>query len=168
MSKNSEEKKPIYKKWWFWLIILIVIVAIGGTQTQNTNTETTSGISDVNTQNTIANENIENAEVTEPSVPKEYQNALEKAKLYSNVMYMSKQGIYDQLTSEYGEKFSAEAAQYAMENLKADFNKNALEKAKTYQNTMNMSKNAIYEQLISEYGEKFTPEEAQYAIDNLE
>jgi hypothetical protein len=30
---------------------------------------------------------------------------------------MSKQRIYDQLTSEYGEKFNAEAAQYAIDNL---------------------------------------------------
>ena len=68
---------------------------------------------------------------------------------------------------EYGEKFQADAAQYAIDNLQADFKTNALEKAKSYQNTMSMSKSAIYEQLISQYGEKFTEEEAQYAIDNL-
>ena len=82
-------------------------------------------------------------------------------------MHMSKQGIYDQLTSEYGEGFAPDAAQYAVDNVEADWNKNALEKAKEYQNLMSMSRNAIYEQLISEYGEKFTPQEAQYAIDNL-
>lgn len=83
-------------------------------------------------------------------------------------MHMSKAGIYDQLTSEYGEQFPAEAAQYAIDNLDADYKKNALEKAKTYADDMNMSSDAIYDQLISEYGEKFTPEEAQYAIDNLD
>lgn len=30
---------------------------------------------------------------------------------------MSKKGIYDQLTSEYGEAFPADAAQYAVDNL---------------------------------------------------
>ena len=84
------------------------------------------------------------------------------------MMHMSKAGLYDQLTSEYGEKFSAEAAQYAIDNLDANYNENALKKAQTYQETMAMSPSAIYDQLISEYGEKFTPEEAQYAIDNLE
>ena len=83
-------------------------------------------------------------------------------------MHMSKQGIYDQLTSEYGEDFSKEAAQYAIDNLEADFKKNALEKARTYQESMAMSPNAIKEQLISEYGEKFTEEEAEYAIEHLE
>lgn len=101
-------------------------------------------------------------------VPKEYQNALKKAEIYSDTMYMSKSGIYNQLTSEYGEGFSEDAADYAIENLDADYKANALAKAKTYQETMAMSKSAIYDQLVSEYGEGFTEEEAQYAIDNLE
>lgn len=100
-------------------------------------------------------------------VSKEFENALKKAETYSSITHMSKTNIYDQLVSEYGEQFTVEAANYAMENLKADFNANALEKAKTYSKTMNMSKIGIYEQLTSEHGESFTPEEAQYAVDNL-
>jgi hypothetical protein len=80
---------------------------------------------------------------------------------------MSKQGIYNQLTSQYGEKYSAEAAQYAVDNLKADYNANALEKAKSYQKNMAMSPEAIRQQLTSANGEKFTPEEADYAIQHL-
>lgn len=102
-----------------------------------------------------------------PKVSFEYKNALIKAESYSQTMNMSKRAIYDQLVSEYGEQFPADAAQYAIDNLKADFNANALAKAKDYQQTMNMSKKAIYDQLISDYGEKFTAQEAQYAIDHL-
>lgn len=98
----------------------------------------------------------------------EEKNALKKAESYSEIMHMSQKGIYKQLTSEYGEGFTKEAAQYAIDNIKADWNKNALEKAKTYQDTMHMSKKAIYKQLISEYGEQFTKSQAQYAIDNLD
>ncbi len=83
-------------------------------------------------------------------------------------MHMSKEGIYNQLTSEYGEKFPAEAAQFAIDHLKVDYKEAALKKAKTYQKEMSMSKQAVYDQLVSEYGERFTPEEAQYAVDNLE
>ena len=83
-------------------------------------------------------------------------------------MHMSKAGIYDQLISEYGEKFTEEEAQSAVDNLETDYNKNALEKAKTYRDVMSMSNQAIYDQLISQYGEQFTKEEAQYAIDNLD
>lgn len=102
------------------------------------------------------------------SVPKEYRNALHKAENYSKMMHMSKQRIYDQLTSEYGDQFDVEAAQYAIDNIKGDYLEAALKSAKNYQETMNMSKDAIYDQLTSEYGEKFTVEEAQYAIDNLD
>lgn len=103
----------------------------------------------------------------EPSVPREYKNALNKADQYVKRMHMSKAAVYDQLTSEYGEKFSAEAADYAVSHLNADYKKAALEKAKTYQNQMNMSRDAIYDQLISPYGEQFTEEEADYAIEHL-
>ncbi|WP_228469910.1 Ltp family lipoprotein [Listeria welshimeri] len=97
----------------------------------------------------------------------EGESALIKAQSYSDMMQMSKAGIYDQLTSEYGEKFSPEAAQYAVDNIEADFNINALGKAKDYQETMSMSPEAIRDQLTSEYGEKFTPSEANYAITHL-
>ena len=80
---------------------------------------------------------------------------------------MSKAGIYDQLTSENGEQFTQEEAQYAIDNINADWNANALAKAKDYQE-MDMSHDAIHDQLTSEYGEKFTQEEADYAIANLD
>ena len=106
-------------------------------------------------------------ETKQPDVPAEYKSALSKANTYANTMNMSKQGIYDQLTSDYGEKFTAPAAQYAIDNVKADWNANALAKAKTYQGTMNMSPASIHDQLTSAYGEKFTQAEADYAIQHL-
>lgn len=105
--------------------------------------------------------------IKEVTIPTEYKSALNKAMTYAKTMHMSKQGVYDQLVSEYGEKFSADAAQYAIDNMKADWNANALAKAKTYQNTMNMSPSAIHDQLTSAYGEKFTKAEADYAIQHL-
>lgn len=96
----------------------------------------------------------------------EEKNALKKAESYSKTMYMSKQGIYKQLTSSV-EGFTKEAAQYAIDNIDVDWNANALAKAKSYQQTMNMSKQGIYNQLISSV-EEFTKEQAQYAIDHLD
>ena len=101
------------------------------------------------------------------SVPREYTSALKSAESYLDIFPMSKAALYDQLVSEYGGQFSAEAAQYAVDNVKADWKKNALESAKDYQELMNMSPNAIYDQLVSDYGGQFTEEEAQYAVDNL-
>lgn len=100
-------------------------------------------------------------------IPTEYKSALQKAITYSEIMQMSKASIYEQLISEYGEKFSQDAAQYAMDNIEADWNANALTKAKVYSTEMHMSKAGIYDQLVSEYGERFTAEEAQYAVDHV-
>jgi RPA family protein len=81
---------------------------------------------------------------------------------------MSKAGLYDQLTSEYGEQFAPEAAQYAVDNVQADWNANALAKARTYRDMAAMSPAAIRDQLTSEYGEEFTAAEADYAIAHLD
>lgn len=102
-----------------------------------------------------------------PPVSKEFQNALKKAESYAKTMHMSKKGIYNQLTSEYGEGFPEDAAQYAVDALVWDYNENAYEKAKSYQDTMSMSLNNIKDQLTSEYGEQFTAEEAEYAISKI-
>ena len=169
---GAKNKKPIYKRVWFWVIaIIIVIGATGGSGTDDSkeinsgNIESEQEVSQNNIENTTAENKSENK--VEDNIPTEYKSALRKAKLYADTMNMSKAGLYDQLTSEYGEKFTVEAAQYAIDNITVDWRENALKKAKLYQETMSMSPAAIYDQLTSEYGEKFTAEEAQYAIDNL-
>ena len=173
-AKNS---KPIYKRWWFWVIAVIFLFSIipgksdSQTAVKNTSTASVTSASDTQAASAAPNTTDEGKEETQPkndSVSTEYKNALKKAKIYSDTMHMSKRGIYDQLVSEYGEKFPEDAAQYAVDNLDADWNANALAKAKEYQKLMAMSVSAIYDQLTSDYGEKFTAEEAQYAIDNLE
>lgn len=103
------------------------------------------------------------------TVTQEYQNALTKGLSYARKLHMSKKGVYDQLTSSYGEGFPADAAQYAIDNMTGvDWDANALEKAKQYYYNMSMSKSAVYDQLTSEYGEQFTASQAQYAIDHLD
>ncbi|MHA3065838.1 Ltp family lipoprotein [Lacticaseibacillus saniviri] len=100
-------------------------------------------------------------------VPTEYQSALTKAQDYNKLFHMSRAGLYDQLTSDAGEKFSPAAANYALTHLQVDYNYNALETAKLYQTEMSMSPESIREQLTSTAGEKFTQAEANYAIANL-
>lgn len=99
---------------------------------------------------------------------REQKAALSSAKSYSEYLNMSKEGIFEQLTSKAGDKYPEDIARYAVENLKADYKKNALESAKSYINIMDMSNEELYDQLTSSAGDKFTPEEAQYAIDNLD
>lgn len=135
--------------------------------TSSATTTSTSASSAASTESTAASNSTSGGSSAAASVSAEYRNALAKAQQYSDMMHMSKQGIYDQLTSEYGEKFPADAAQYAIDNVEADWNANALEKAKLYQDQGSMSKSAIHDQLTSQYGEQFTESEADYAIANL-
>ena len=163
-------KKPFYKRTWF--IILVVLFVLGAIGSQMKGKDTSSATAPTPAaQSESSAPAAKNPEKSTPAeteqVPAEYKSALRKAGDYVNLLQMSKAGLYDQLTSEYGEKFSAEAAQYAVDNVQADWNANALAKARHYQDALAMSPSAIYDQLVSEYGEKFTPEEAQYAIDNL-
>lgn len=103
------------------------------------------------------------------NVPREYKNALLTLIDYQNSFGdMSYKGLYDQLTSDAGEGFTSEAANYALSHVKIDYNKNALKCAKDYEKTEHLSTAELREQLISDAGEKFTPEQAQYAIQHLD
>lgn len=100
------------------------------------------------------------------NVSPEFKAALNKAQIYSDMMYLSKNGLFKQLTSEYGEKFPEDAAKYAIDNINVDWKQNALKKAENY-SIMYLSKKGLYKQLVSSAGENFTETEAQYAIDNI-
>lgn len=150
----------------------------------STDTDTTSSNDDTSDEDTTVDSNNNESDTTDDdassssaekttasstkSTNAENTAALNKAESYANEMDMSKQGVYDQLTSDYGEGFTATAAQYAIDNLTdVDWNANALAKAKSYQEDQDMSTNEIQEQLTSADGEQFTQSQAQYAIDHL-
>jgi len=147
--------------------ILVLIGIIGSAAGGNKPSDSTTNSSPTPSTSSKTEDKKPEPTVTKPAVPAEYTSALSQADSYANTMHMSKQGVYDQLVSEYGGKFSAPAAQYAIDNVKSDWNANALAKAKSYQDTMHQSPAAIHDQLTSEYGEKFTQAEADYAIQHL-
>ena len=96
----------------------------------------------------------------------EYSAALGKAKSYNSLFHMSKKRMYSQLTSDF-DKFSNDAAQYAVDHLEADYKYNALFNAKNYRKLFNMSKSRLINQLTSSI-DGFTEEEANYAINHLD
>jgi hypothetical protein len=173
-------QQPVKKKglrWWVWVLIIIgalivltgVVNAVNGGSSNAKSAvpqETTAAEEPADLEPAVKEPTAEPVPAA-PAVPAEFASALVKAATYSEIMHMSKAGIYEQLTSEFGEKFSPEAGQYAVDNLSADYNANALAKAKVYQDSMSMSPEAIRDQLVSEYGEKFTQEEADFAVANL-
>ncbi len=108
---------------------------------------------------------LEKDEIKREVVPEENLKALSKANEYNNSMPLSKRELFSQLTDY--EKFTEEQAQYAVDNITADWKENALKSAKIYKNDMNMSNEEIKGQLTSDAGNKYTEEEANYAIENL-
>ena len=136
---------------------VIVGIAVGCSNTENTTTNEVAA----------SNQKIEESKEVEDNVPMEYKQALKSAQNYIDVMAFSKQGLYDQLTSEYADKYSDEAAQYAIDNVKADYKEEAVEAAQNYLDTMSFSKEGLKDQLTSQYADKYTEEEAQYAIDKV-
>lgn len=174
-------KKPFYKKVWFWILIVLLVAIFGNMGSSDDSTSEADNNTKVEektveepekleiTQNESSEAKVEKEEMKkEDDVPTEYKSALKKANSYAENMYMSKEAVYDQLTSEYGEKFSQEAADYAIDNVQADWKANALKKAKSYQEEMDMSPESVRDQLASEHGEQFTQEEADYAVENLD
>ena len=100
-------------------------------------------------------------------VPFEYEQALKSAQNYVDTLHFSRQGLKQQLTSEYGSGFSEEAAEYALEHVDVDYKEEAVEAAESYLDAMSFSRQELKQQLTSEYGSGFTEEEAEYALDQV-
>ena len=149
---GAKNKKPVYKRVWFWVVAAIIVVGATG---NTDNSKETNG----NSENTIVESE------TKDNIPVEYKSALRKAKFYSDEMNMSKAGLYEILSSEYGEKFTAEAAQYAVDNVGVDWKESALKRAKLYRKAVSLPTEGIYNELTAM---EYTEEEIQYAIDNLD
>ncbi|UXU77507.1 Ltp family lipoprotein [Mammaliicoccus sciuri] len=141
------------------------------------NNDSNDDLSDSNNDNESNSSNNDNNDNESDSssndnsddgVSREFKNALKSAQDYQEVMPMSKAGLYDQLTSSAGDQYPEDAAQYAIDNLEADYKENALKSAESYQEIMPMSDKELFDQLTSDAGDKYTQEEAQYAIDNFE
>jgi hypothetical protein len=159
-------KKKFYQKRWFWAVIIVLLI-IGIASPKDSSNQSTATPKSETAAPATPSDTAAQAKVEQPSVSPEFKSALSQANTYSSTMHMSKQGLYDQLVSEYGGKFTPEAAQYAIENVKADWNANAVAQGKTYQNDMHLSPAAVRDQLVSQYGGKFTEAEADYAIQHL-
>ncbi|WP_263117871.1 Ltp family lipoprotein [Cellulomonas fimi] len=96
------------------------------------------------------------------------QNAYRAAQSYLSYTAFSRAGLIDQLTSEYGEGYPPEDAEFAVARLEAeggvDWNAEAAEAAASYLEYSAFSRQGLLEQLTSEYGEQFTPEQAEYGV----
>lgn len=104
------------------------------------------------------------SEAPKPVYSLEQQNALRAAQSYLDLTGFSRQGLIDQLSSEYGSAYPVDVATWAADTVGADWNAEAVESAKSYLDLTSFSRQGLYEQLTSAYGGQFTPDEANYAL----
>lgn len=108
------------------------------------------------------------SEAPKPVLTLGQENAIGSAQSYLSFSAFSRAGLYQQLTSEYGEGYEAADAEFAIayleENGLVDWNAEAVESAESYLEFSQFSRAGLYQQLTSEYGEGFTHEQAEYAL----
>lgn len=102
----------------------------------------------------------------------EAENAYRQAQSYLEFSAFSKQGLIDQLTSEYGsgykKKAAKEAVEYLEESGEVDWYDEAYRSAKDYLDSSPFSKKGLIAQLSSKYGGQFTEKQATKAVNKLE
>jgi len=95
------------------------------------------------------------------------ENALESARDYLDFSAFSRQGLIDQLSSEYGSGFKVADATWAVGQLNVDWKQQAVQAAKDYLDFSPFSRQGLIDQLSSRYGSQFTVEEATYAVNKI-
>ena len=74
----------------------------------------------------------------------------------------SRDGLIEQLSSDYGSGYSVEDAIIAVDRLNIDYNEQAVRTANTYLEMTGFSCKGLIEQLSSDEGEKYTKSQAAY------
>jgi type IV pilus biogenesis protein CpaD/CtpE len=95
-------------------------------------------------------------EPTEPTATASQENALRSAESYLGYEHFSKSGLEEQLTFE---SYSSADAQYAANNVGADWNEQAVGSAEAYLEYESFSETGLVEQLEFE---GYAPSQAQY------
>jgi hypothetical protein len=97
-----------------------------------------------------------------PTLTNQQQNAAKSARSYLNFTAFSRQGLIDQLSSAYGDKYAVQDATIAVDSLNVDWNSEAAQSAKSYLKFTAFSCQGLIDQLKSPYGDKFTVAQATY------
>ena len=90
------------------------------------------------------------------------RNAVRSANSYLQLSGFSRQGLIDQLSSEFGDSYSVFDATVAVNSLSTDWNVQAARSAVSYLKLSGFSCRGLIDQLSSEDGDKYTVEQATY------
>ncbi len=90
------------------------------------------------------------------------KNAVRSAKQYISMTGFSRDGLIEQLSSEYGDGYEVADATVAVDSLNINWNEQAVKSAKNYLDMTGFSCNGLIDQLSSSAGDKYTTSEATY------
>lgn len=133
----------------------------------DTNTDGNTRVEQVDkpTKNTNKAKKATEKNVEKPTTTPAQDNALRAAQDYLSFMPFSKQGLIDQLSSEYGDGYAVKDARWAVNQLDVDWNEQAAKAAQGYLDTMPFSRDGLIDQLSADYGDQFTRDQAVYGVD---
>ena len=90
------------------------------------------------------------------------KNAVRSAKQYLSMQGFSRDGLIQQLSSEFGEGYKVADATIAVDSLSIDWNEQAVRSGKQYLSMQGFSCKGLIQQLSSSAGEKYTVSQATY------
>ncbi|MDY0207772.1 MAG: Ltp family lipoprotein [Pseudomonas sp.] len=90
------------------------------------------------------------------------KNAVRSAQQYISIQGFSRNGLVEQLSSDYGDGYNVSDATVAVDSMNIDWNKQAVKSAKQYLSIQGFSCKGLIEQLSSSHGDKYTPSQATY------
>lgn len=97
-----------------------------------------------------------------PKLTGPQRNAVRSARQYLSMTGFSRDGLIEQLSSDFGEGYEVADATAAVDSLDVDWNENAARSARQYLSMTGFSCKGLVEQLSSRAGEKYTESQARY------
>lgn len=159
---------------WAWVVIVFAVVgAIGSGNRDSTTTRVPSEPSEATSapNPTTSSTVVVTTTTYVPTMTMSQQNAVKEALSYLDSLAFSRQGLIDQLSSQYGSQFPRADAKFAVEVVEKyysiDWNEQAVKAARSYLDSQSFSCQGLIDQLSSQYGSQFTREEATYGANSV-
>ena len=182
---GGKSKKPLWRRWWVLALGAFVLIAVAASLTGSPDEQAGESTGDTpaqpgddvgaetggDTAGEVVDEQAADASATPEPAPESnltpsQQNAVRSAQSYLDFSGFSRQGLIDQLSSEYADQFPVEDATIAVDSLNVDWLAEALESARSSLDLTGFSRQGLIDQLSSEFGSQFTIEQAVFAADN--
>ena len=143
-------------------VLSVVLFIIGGALMPDSTPEQTELMPDATPEQTEQSAALGSHLAASGNLTAAQRNAVRSANSYLQLSGFSRQGLIDQLSSEFGDSYSVGDATVAVNSLSTDWNAQAARSAVSYLELSGFSCRGLIDQLSSESGDKYTVEQATY------